>query len=326
LVHFFGFSNSFSKYLTILADTRNLRLQNRTISKKELGVKQLISYIILKNKKGDVLSYRRASSEKSESLLKGTLAIGFGGHVNEKDLDLFDMSNAGVNTCAHRELFEEIKGLRIDKLTMIGVINDDSSPLGYNKIAFIFEGILSEDFNCNTYAKEMAINQIKFLKVSELWDSFHDMEFWSQLILKCHICNKRQRIPTLVKSKRRPFLSAPLIVVGEIGAGKTEVTNFFKNKFQGTIISIRECICEVMGIIDFGNDNRVEFQRQSQELISKGSGVRQLIHNVTEKIKNAPDGPIVIDGVRNLKTYNLLKKALPKNFCNICRCSKRCSF
>jgi len=73
-----------------------------------------------------------------EDFLKGAHCIGFGGHVTESDLTLFNAADFGLVDSAVRELSEELSLPLTDRerlrrhegLTIIGLINDDSSAVG----------------------------------------------------------------------------------------------------------------------------------------------------------------------------------------------------
>ena len=58
--------------------------------------------------RGDsILAYRRGTYNRVDKFLQGATCVGFGGHVVETDLDLFNVDTLGVFECAVRELTEE---------------------------------------------------------------------------------------------------------------------------------------------------------------------------------------------------------------------------
>ena len=308
---FFGFQSNFEKYATILENPENLRIINKIQAKKRFDAKQLVSYVILRDKDNRILSYRRGNFGNKESLLKGVLCIGFGGHVNSSDIDLFTVDNAGIANSAYREIYEEIKKLRISELKLVGVINDDSSPLGLNHFAFVFEAKLPDDFQEDIYSKELSINQVKLLKVEELWDMFHELEFWSQLLLKHHLDKGGKKKFGFTKSKKKAFLKNPLVINGEIGCGKTEVSKFLQQKFGASVISTRACVSEILNIKDFGAKDRTQFQIKAMSLVSTQNGIQTLANLIYEKISQQKSDFVIIDGIRNIETYSILKERLP---------------
>jgi len=170
---FFGFSVQYPPFLKELENRKNIYLYNREVAKNKIDIKQLVSYVLLKDSDGKVLSFVRGNYGQKESLLLGVLCIGFGGHVNDVDIDLFS-NDAGVANSARREIYEEIKGLAIGNLKCIGVINDDSSPLGLNHFAFVYEAKLPNNFLEGKIHKEKAISKVKLLSTYEIWDKFHE--------------------------------------------------------------------------------------------------------------------------------------------------------
>jgi len=58
--------------------------------------------------RGDsILAYRRGTYNRVDKYLQDATCVGFGGHVVETDLDLFNVNTLGVFECAVRELTEE---------------------------------------------------------------------------------------------------------------------------------------------------------------------------------------------------------------------------
>jgi len=307
---FFGFSVQYPPFLKELENRKNIYLYNREVAKNKIDIKQLVSYVLLKDSDGKVLSFVRGNYGQKESLLLGVLCIGFGGHVNDVDIDLFS-NDAGVANSARREIYEEIKGLAIGNLKCIGVINDDSSPLGLNHFAFVYEAKLPNNFLEGKIHKEKAISKVKLLSTYEIWDKFHELEFWSQLLVKKFIPKPLNYIPVFLKDKSQNYHDAPLIIVGEVGCGKTEVANFMSNRYNMPIVSTRLCISKLINEPDFGIGNRDKFQAKSLKFISKPSGINELVNKITKEVKKYKTPNVIIDGIRNVATYDLLKLNFP---------------
>jgi predicted NUDIX family phosphoesterase/dephospho-CoA kinase len=308
---FFGFTPEVEKYAKILSNPNNLAIEKKINAKKRFDIKQLVSYVLLTDKQNRILSYRRGNYGNKESLLKGVLCVGFGGHVNREDIDLFDVNYAGIRNSAYREIFEEIKGLRMNEISLIGAINDDSSPLGLNHFAFVFKATLPDGFDEKVSSSELSINQVKLVDIDELWDKFHELEFWSQLLLKHYIDKERTQKLGFFKSKRKHFLSNPLVINGEIGCGKTEVSKYFQDNYNAVVISTRACVCEILKIDDFGVGDRSEFQAKAMALVSRENGITTLANLISDKILAQEANFVIIDGIRNIETFNLIKKRIP---------------
>ncbi len=108
--------------------------------------KQLIPYIVCVNGDGQVLAYNRGW-KGGEDRLKGRWAIGFGGHVNDKDMSF----EGGI----HREICEELEGFDCifhvppcdpkdnggkDAFLYgpIGFIDDDSDDVGRHHLGVVY--------------------------------------------------------------------------------------------------------------------------------------------------------------------------------------------
>ena len=309
---FFGFSNNFKPYFEELKDPSNLIFCSRSEAKARFDIKQLVSYVLLKDKKGKVLSYIRGSYGQKESLLKGVLCIGFGGHVNQiEDFNLFGSQDGGVLNSAHREIYEEIKGLRLRKITPIGVINDDSSPLGHNHFAFVFEAELPDGFDSRATSKELSINQVKLLEGKELWERFHELEFWSQILVKQFFNQPNEYNPVFIKNRETLDANAPFVIVGEIGCGKTEVSSYISEKFNIPLISTRDCVARLINEKDFGTGNRSNFQEKAAKLISSKDGIKRIVKEIKKDIKKKKTDRVILDGIRNIETYDMLKDQYP---------------
>lgn len=309
---FFGFSSNFEPLYKELADIGNIILLPREDAKNNYDIKQLVSYVTLKDKRGKILSFVRGNYGQKESLLKGVLCIGFGGHVSEEDIDLFSIQeDAGVKNSAYREIGEEVKGLQIANLEPLGVINDDSSLLGLNHLSFVFEARLPKTFNANVASREMSINQLKLLSPHELWERFHELEFWSQLLVKRFLPRPTDVSPVYFKTKNKRFNKDFLVVVGEIGSGKTEVSNYLSRKYKLPLLPTRRCVEKLINMKDFGTNNRTPFQDKARELVATWAGIERLAEEISKQAEAYNSECVIIDGVRNLGTLSILKSKYP---------------
>ncbi len=307
---FFGFSTRFQPYLKDLENPANRLLINRGEAKSRHDIKQLVSYVLIRDTEGKILSFVRGSYGQKESLLLGVLCIGFGGHVNNNDIDLFT-KDAGVSNSARREIYEEIKGLKIENLACVGVINDDSSPLGLNHFAFVYEAKLPKGFPIENIQKEKAISKVRLLESYEVWEKFHEMEFWSQLLMKKFIPKPSNYTPVFVKDKTKRHYGAPLAIVGEVGCGKSEAAKFMANRYSMPIVSTRQCVAKLIREKDFGVGDRQKFQMKSLKFISKPDGIKKLAEKIIKEVQRYKTPNVIIDGIRNVETYNHLKNELP---------------
>lgn len=306
---FFGFKKDYKRYLELLSDRNNLVVTTRAKANKNENLKQLIAYVLLKGKKGDYLSYKRGNYSNKNQLLKDVLCIGFGGHVNHKDIDgLFGLGRDAIENAALREVYEEIKNLRLHNFNIIGVINDDSSYLGLTHFAFVLEAELPNDFEIEEFNTELSINELRFLSKKDLRSNYHKLEFWSQILAK-KLNSKADNIIEIVDRKKK--IGSPIAIVGGIGTGKSEISRILSRDTGYTYISTREIVAELTGQSDFNNRDRKNFQDKSYEFITTDEGTTLLANKIYEEVQKV-DNMAIIDGIRQIETYDKLKKLCPE--------------
>lgn len=308
----FGFSRNVRPYLGILKQQSNLLVVPKNLADSREDIKQLVSYVLIRDVEGRILSYVRGRYSTVDTFLKGVLCIGFGGHVKDIDFyNLFGYADAGIFSAADREVNEELKGAKLSNIHLVGVINDDSSLLGLRHFAFVFEGVLPPVFSLTKKA-ELSVNKVDFLDKFSLWKRFHELEFWSQLLCKALFPQPENLCPVIVKSNRRKVSKAPILIVGEIGSGKTEISTFLSRKFNVPLIFSRTCVADIIKIKDFQNKQRANFQQKSLDLLNEPDGLSRLASTVAERIRAVSSPIVIVDGIRHLTTFELLKECFPQ--------------
>ncbi|MGN5882259.1 MULTISPECIES: NUDIX domain-containing protein [Staphylococcus] len=154
-------------------------VKRRGDMEEDPAYKQLISYCLLENEKGETLVYERLSGG-GEDRLHGQSSIGVGGHMN----DVMDAQtiNEVLRVNAQRELEEEV-GLSTSKtqnMEYIGFINDDTNEVGEVHLGIVFKIRVDSE---NVEAKETDTLKIKWVNQGRIED-YDDFETWSALILK----------------------------------------------------------------------------------------------------------------------------------------------
>jgi predicted NUDIX family phosphoesterase/dephospho-CoA kinase len=307
---FFGFTANYRPYLNIFKDPRNIIIKKRDEANLDYSIKQLVSYVLIKNSKGEILSHVRGNySNVKDRLLQGVLNIGFGGHVNNEDFNLFGISDGGAQNAAVREIREELKNIQIIEPKLIGVINDDSTPLGLNHFAFVYTTTVVESLDLVKISAELSINQLKFLNINNLINRFSDLEFWSQLLVKNVLLEKFEKQHVLIRSKRGFHIQYPVIVVGEIGSGKTEIAKLISRKQKAHFFSSRDIVANLIDQENFGLEDRTSFQNKSFEFIKKRNGCAKIAEKVIDICHR--HGNVIIDGIRQVETYDFIKEKLP---------------
>jgi len=101
----------------------------RNYAERTPSLKQVIPYSIVECD-GRVLLFRRLSSG-NESRLHGKCSIGIGGHVNPEDLDGSAAGRSSpIQAGTAREIAEELTIRGEYKVRTVGLLNDDSNPVG----------------------------------------------------------------------------------------------------------------------------------------------------------------------------------------------------
>ena len=134
---------------------------------------QIIPYVVFRHDDRYFLTRRlRASTEKR---LRQLYSLGVGGHINPGDLENGDPIRDGLR----REFEEEVEYSGEIEATLLGLINDDSSPVSkvHLALAFLVEGS----------SPEIAIKETKklageLLTLEEMRMYYLEMESWSQIV------------------------------------------------------------------------------------------------------------------------------------------------
>lgn len=134
--------------------------------------KQIIPYLIFTHNNKYFLMER--SAQASEQRLKSKLTLGIGGHVRQEDITsshLFDW--------ARREFHEEVSYAGNLTITPLGIINDDSNPVGEVHIGFAL--LLTGDSDNIAVKSELKSGTLMTLEeISLVQDR---LESWSAFVL-----------------------------------------------------------------------------------------------------------------------------------------------
>jgi predicted NUDIX family phosphoesterase/adenylate kinase family enzyme len=313
----FGFSKDIAPLIKRI-NSSSFTYFDRARAEFDDDYKQLICYVMLFNKQGEILSFTRGSySTADKRLLQGALCIGFGGHVNKHDLisangnyRLLSIQDLGIEEASFRELREELKGIYVNSLEYVGFINDDSSPTGVRHLGIVLKGVLKDNFDIAHVNTERSINKLSFLSTSQIWTHFHELEFWSQLLCKQFWEKPLSYTPVAIWEGREHKVNGPISIVGEIATGKTIIAEFLADKYKLPVISTRSCVADLIGMDDFYRGDRRPFSEKAYELVSTDSGVEKLVQRIIDEIKSTGREMVIIDGIRNIKTYEKLKRKL----------------
>lgn len=164
--------NAYSKLTTALVD---LDIKRRGDVEEDPSYKQLISYVVVKNNKGETLLYTRLSGG-GESRLHGKSSVGVGGHMNPVD-GLSGYQLLLENT--KRELIEEI-GVEPVEIGLYGLVNDDSNDVGQVHVGLVYIANIGD--------QDVTVTETDTLSVKWVPDTkFYELETWSQLLRDNHV-------------------------------------------------------------------------------------------------------------------------------------------
>lgn len=153
----------------------HLDIKRRGDVEEDPSYKQLISYVVVKNNKGETLLYTRLSGG-GESRLHGKSSVGVGGHMNPVD-GLSGYQLLLENT--KRELLEEI-GVEPVEIGLYGLVNDDSNDVGQVHVGLIYIANIGD--------QEVTVTETDTLSVKWVPDTkFYELETWSQLLRDNHV-------------------------------------------------------------------------------------------------------------------------------------------
>ena len=173
-----GFQPEVEARLEVLLDPRNSRFRPRSRAEQDPEFKQLIPYVLIQ--KGDRwLHYVRGTSS-GEKRLVHMGSIGIGGHINPEDESLFQRGREFYEAALQRELSEELSLDGMFPTRPLGLLNDDSTPVGRVHLGIVH---LCRLDNREVTRREGCITDLRFLTLKQLLRRRPKLETWSQLCL-----------------------------------------------------------------------------------------------------------------------------------------------
>lgn len=173
---FQGFRAFDADLFTFLLDPAHLEYRERRSAETDPSFKQLIPYVVLRWC-DQAFHYRRGQSG-AEARLRALRSIGIGGHISaDTDAGAADPYRAGML----REVAEEVDVRTRYRERLVGLINDDATPVGAVHLGVVHVFELDEP---NVVPREDSIAAAGFARVSELQTHASEFETWSQSVLK----------------------------------------------------------------------------------------------------------------------------------------------
>lgn len=172
---FQGLSPRVEHYLPRLLDPAHLCYLPRGRAEADPAFKQLIPYVVLQWR-DQLFNYVRGK-RASETRLQTLRSIGVGGHINPGDANLFDDA---YREAMRRELAEEVQLETDYRERCLGLINDDSTPVGQVHLGIVHLFELAEP---RVRRREQGLTRAGFAPLAELRQARAEFETWSQLVL-----------------------------------------------------------------------------------------------------------------------------------------------
>ena len=146
---------------------------SRAAVENDPGYQQIIPYVVFRHDGRYFLTHRlRASSEKR---LRKQYSLGIGGHINPGDLEAGDPILDGLR----REWGEEVVYDGRFEAQLIGLLNDDSSPVSKVHLGVVF--VVDGD-TPNISIRETEKLAGELLTLEEMRIYYLGMESWSQMV------------------------------------------------------------------------------------------------------------------------------------------------
>lgn len=309
---FQGVSREWKPYLDAVREESGATYLDRVEAENSDGWKQVLTYVLVTLPDGRYVAYRRGSYSNIASFLAGQRCLGFGGHVDEGDRGLFTLGDWGIRSGAERELREEMEGDQglVGQLEPIGVLNDDSSPVGVRHFAFLFKATLSTIPDTPQDLKgEWDVNELSYVSVEDVEDDLHSFEYWSQLCALQLMGAKPGGARVKRRSSWDPSGGAQLYVIaGEIASGKSEVSRTIAAELDIPLLSTREVVEGLLGV-NLDEAKRAEFSDLAGQLVSSAVGVKDYATELVKRIREGGNSGAVIDGLRHPGILEELRKA-----------------
>jgi predicted NUDIX family phosphoesterase len=148
------------------------RYLDRPLAEDDPTFKQLIPYVIVRDGERVFLMERTAAG--GDPRLHGKASIGVGGHLNPVD-DGEDPLTDGLR----REWSEELVADWEPEFVLVGLLNDDSNPVGSVHLGVVFE---VDAAGRPVEVRERDKLSGRFATTDEVWAAWERMETWSRLI------------------------------------------------------------------------------------------------------------------------------------------------
>ena len=183
LGHFQGFSAEVARYLPRLLEGSDIQYLPRGRMEEDPSYKQLIPYVLFRWTDDDggvhLFEYQRGSGQ-GERRLHAKRSVGVGGHISSLDAAA-GKSRHVYREGMQRELAEEVAIDTPYDETIVGLINDDETPVGQVHLGVVH---LCDVLQPLVQPREADILDAGFRPVDELRGRIAQFESWSQIAVR----------------------------------------------------------------------------------------------------------------------------------------------
>jgi predicted NUDIX family phosphoesterase len=177
---FQGFQSDWDPYFNTLLDPDNNFFMDRAEAEDDPSHKQIIPYCVFHHN-GQVLHYTRGKTS-GESRLHAQGSVGVGGHINPIDAGINHLGQATYYAAVEREIDEELNIEGDHHNRIVGLINDDSNPVGQVHLGIVH---LFELDSAAVSSNEDALANLAFQTQERLLgELFPQLETWSAHCVK----------------------------------------------------------------------------------------------------------------------------------------------
>jgi predicted NUDIX family phosphoesterase len=173
---FQGFHTDIDHYLPRLLHPEHLSYKLRSEAETDTRFKQIIPYVVLRWR-DQLFNYVRGKAG-TETRLRALRSLGVGGHINPADQNLFEDP---YREAMLREVAEEVRIETEYQERCLGLINDDSTPVGQVHLGIVHVFELAEP---KVERREQGLTRAGFNPLDELWSDRDSFETWSQFVLE----------------------------------------------------------------------------------------------------------------------------------------------
>jgi len=164
-------SDNLERHQAVIRDRHSFKPRSEV--EDDPTFQQIIPYVVFRHDDRYFLTHRlRASSEKR---LRKQYSLGVGGHINQGDLQGGDPIADGLK----REWAEEVVYDGSFEARLLGLLNDDSSPVSKVHLGVVF---LVDGDSPNISIRETTKLAGELLTLREMRIFYLGMESWSQMV------------------------------------------------------------------------------------------------------------------------------------------------